>query len=266
LVEAPTGMSDLTFQGNNYWSTGDSFRINWGGTTYGSLPAWRSATGVERLNGADVGLSRNPRLLAAGQRPTLGDANRLEMLHAYRIRNDSPMRDAGLNLPAIFGASVGTRDYFGAWIPQYGVFDIGAHDFFNPVSNDGFESGAATPWTTNGAGTVVAGNARRGIYAARMSGTQAGFEQTVSGLSPNTSYTVNAQLEQESSVDTLFVGVKDYGGPETQALGNSTTYARRAVTFTTGAGNTSAVVYVRKQAGAGAAYADDVAVEPVPIP
>jgi hypothetical protein len=266
LVEAPAGMSDLTFQGNNYWSTWDSFEIKWGNTTYGSLPGWRSATGMERLNGGDVGLSRNPRLLASGSRPTLGDPDRLPTLDAYRIRNDSPLRDAGLNLAAAFGVSVGTRDYFGASIPQYGVFDVGAHEFANPVSNDGFESGSASPWGTYGAATVATGNARRGIYAARMSGSQAGFLQTVAGLRPNTKYTVNAQLQQESSSDKLFVGVKGYGGPEEQALGNSTSYARRSVTFTTGVSNTSAVVYLRKDAGAGAAYADDVAVEPVPTP
>ncbi len=39
-----------TFQGNNYWSTGGSFKIVWGSTTYTSLAAWRTAKAQEKVN------------------------------------------------------------------------------------------------------------------------------------------------------------------------------------------------------------------------
>jgi hypothetical protein len=266
VVNVLSGTSGVTFQGNNYWSSGDPFRIKWGSTTYQGLPGWRSATGQERLSGTPVGLKVAPKFLAAGSQPTIGAANSLDTLHAYRIRNDSPMRDAGLNLASSFGTSVGSQDFYGASIPRYGAFDIGAHEFANPVANDGFESGTASPWSASGAATVASGNAQRGTYAARMNGTDAGFLQTVAGLRPNTQYRASAQLKQSSVDDKLQLGVKDYGGPQRIALGNSTAYVRRSVTFTTGPANTTAVVFLLKNAGAGVAYGDEVAVEPVPTP
>jgi hypothetical protein len=267
VVDFPFIKSGLTFQGNDYWSSGDPFRIKWGSATYQGLPGWRSATGQERLpGGAPVGLRVAPSLLAPGSEPTLGDPDKLGLLHAYRIRNDSPLRDAGLNLASAFGTSVGSRDYFGSAIPQYGRFDVGAHEFSNPVANDGFETGAASPWTPSGAASVVTGNARRGTYAARLSATNAGVAQTITGLRPNTQYKVSAQLKQGTVDDRIQVGIKDYGGPQLIRVGDSTTYVRRSVSFTTGPTNTTAVVFLFKRVGSGTAYGDEVAIEPVPAP
>ena len=129
LLDVPAGMSDLTFQGNDYWSNYDAFVIKWGDSTYSALASWRSASGKETLNGNPVGRARNPRLVAPGSEPTIGDPDRLTALDAYRIRSDSQVRDAGLDLPTSFGLSVGPRDYFGTSIPQNGAFDIGAAEY-----------------------------------------------------------------------------------------------------------------------------------------
>jgi hypothetical protein len=149
LLDVPSGMSDLTFQGNDYWSNYDPFVIKWGGSTYGTLPNWRSASGTETLNGNPVGRARNPRLVAPGSAPTLGDPDKLTTLDAYRIRSDSLARDAGLNLPASFGTSVGPRDYFGTSIPQNAAFDIGANEFADPPPGSGSATTSAS--ATHGA-------------------------------------------------------------------------------------------------------------------
>ena len=56
--------SSVLFQGNDYWPSGGSFLINWGGVTYTSLSAWRTATGQEKSGLLATGLATNPMLAA----------------------------------------------------------------------------------------------------------------------------------------------------------------------------------------------------------
>jgi hypothetical protein len=39
--------TDVLFQGNDYWSVKSPLAIEWNGSTYTSLKAWRTATGEE---------------------------------------------------------------------------------------------------------------------------------------------------------------------------------------------------------------------------
>ena len=72
LVEATTtalaGAADLRFENNDYF--GGAPLAIWGGAQYSSLASWR-ATGQETLPGVPMGLSVDPRLVAAGAGPTL---------------------------------------------------------------------------------------------------------------------------------------------------------------------------------------------------
>ena len=122
---ALTGASDLRFENNDYFG-GTPVAI-WGALQYPSLAAWR-ATGQEMLGGNPVGLSADPRLVAAGSGPTLGDADALTTLAAYRLSSGSLMIDAGLNLAARFGLDPGTSDYYGTPLFAGGSSDIGAHE------------------------------------------------------------------------------------------------------------------------------------------
>jgi hypothetical protein len=131
LIEAQAsaldGAKDIRFEGNAYYSTGGSFRIVWGATTYTSLAAWRAA-GQERLNGLDVGLNVNPELLAPNAHIAFNNAGMLPGLYAYRLGADSLLIDAGLDLRTL-GVNPGTRDYFGGALPFNGAFDVGAHEY-----------------------------------------------------------------------------------------------------------------------------------------
>jgi hypothetical protein len=121
------GQKALKIQGNNYWSNGSTFKIQWGSTLYKSLSAFRG-TGQETLNDAPAGLSVDPELLNPGLGGTIGNPSALTKLLQYRLKASSPLINRGINLKALFGLSTGTRDFYGTGLPQRGAFDIGAHE------------------------------------------------------------------------------------------------------------------------------------------
>jgi Right handed beta helix region len=131
LIEAQAsaldGAADLRFEGNNYHTTGGTFRIVWGGITYTSLAAWRAA-GQERLNGRDVGLNVDPELLAPNGHVSFNNARMLPGLYGYRLGASSLLIDAGVDLRTL-GIDPGPRDYFGGDLPFNGAYDIGAHEY-----------------------------------------------------------------------------------------------------------------------------------------
>ena len=119
------GAADLRFEGNDYFG-GAPIAI-WNGASYSTLAAWR-ATGQEVLGSQAVGLSVDPQLTGAGAGTTLGDADALASLGAYRLGAGSPMTDAGLDLATRFGTATGSTDFFGGRIGLGPGFDIGAHE------------------------------------------------------------------------------------------------------------------------------------------
>ncbi|MBC2245271.1 hypothetical protein HCB25_14395 [Listeria booriae] len=80
-------------------------------------------------------------------------------------------------------------------------------------------------------------------------------EQTITGLLPNTTYTVSTYGKVENGA-RLSVGVKSYGGVQANAFVTSTDYGQGTLTFTTGATNTSAIIFLSQGVAGGIAYAD----------
>jgi hypothetical protein len=127
------GATDLRFLGNDYWSgSTSSFQVQWLGTTYSSLASWRAGTGQERgmYNGQvrNLGLERNPQLVAAGHGGTVGNPDRLNTLTAYQLKATSPVRHAGLDLSQ-FGV---------VWDPYAFADDPFLGLYFNPTAQDFF--------------------------------------------------------------------------------------------------------------------------------
>ncbi len=138
-----------------------------------------------------------------------------------------------------------------AWVDDFALVP-------NVVGNPGFETGALSPWVASGNGAAVAdGNALSGSYALKASGAYNGAEQVVTGLSPNTTYTLSGWVKVTNAGDYGYIGVKNYGGSERDQLNVATSYARVALTFTTGSSNTSTTIYLWQATGSGNAYADD---------
>ena len=134
LAEASGGQAGLLFRGNDYWGSGDAFVIRQDGATYGSLGAWRNATGQERDGGDPTGLSVDPRLTAPGNGGTVGDADSLGALSAYRLLPGSPLVDAALD-PARLGFDPGATDFYGTTIPQGAAHDVGTHELAGAPTN-----------------------------------------------------------------------------------------------------------------------------------
>jgi hypothetical protein len=130
----------------------------------------------------------------------------------------------------------------------------------NRVGNGDFESGNLSPW--GGTSVFISSSYRSGSWGARLgtsTGSSATLQQTVTGLSPNTTYTVKAWLKVAATSITATLGVDGYGSSATAAAVSSTTWTERAVTFTTSATATSARIYVAKPSTSTTyAYADDV--------
>ena len=126
-VDFPSG--GYSFQGNCYWASGETVKIDWGGTMYNSVAEWRTGTSQEMLGGSDVGFEMDPDLFNAGGGGTIGDPCLLWTLNDYRLKPGNTLIGAGLDLQAEFGINPGTRDFYGTSIPISGAYDVGAHEF-----------------------------------------------------------------------------------------------------------------------------------------
>jgi hypothetical protein len=103
---------------------------------------------------------------------------------------------------------------------------------------------------------VVTTNFRSGTKAIRQQGGETSLEQEITGLTPNTTYVFGGYGKVSATGQSVLLGVKNYGGLAQDAQVTSTAYQNAAVTFTTGASNSSATVYMYKP-NAGTAYGDD---------
>jgi hypothetical protein len=127
LVDVVAGQSGNSYQGNDYWADRGPFSIVYAGATYGSIGAFRRGAGREVLGGVPVGRAVDPLLVDAGGAGTLGDADALERLAAYHLRQGSAVARAGLDLQALFGIDPGGRDDYAHRLPAGVPLDIGAH-------------------------------------------------------------------------------------------------------------------------------------------
>ncbi|MFQ8599567.1 MAG: carbohydrate binding domain-containing protein [Oscillospiraceae bacterium] len=84
-----------------------------------------------------------------------------------------------------------------------------------------------------------------GDYAAKIVGGEASLEQDVDNLTPGATYTYKIWVKNTAPQgNRLWVGVKNYGGSEKKVLAQSSDYQEVSISFTMGASNTKARVYV----------------------
>lgn len=125
LISA-TIAAGVTFQGNDYWNSGGSFKIIWGTTTYTSLSAWRTATGQEKINGVASGFQVDPQYSDTTKGKTFNDATKIISLTSYKIKSTSALYNTGIDLKTKFGIAVGLRDYWGNSLAGKTTFHLGA--------------------------------------------------------------------------------------------------------------------------------------------
>ena len=129
LINSVQDSTDV-FQRNNYFNAAGAVRITWGATTYlsATIADWLASTTQERLGGTIVALNEDPLLTNAGGGVTFDNAALLERLDAYKLRADSSMSNAGLDLKTLFGTDTGSFDFYSGPVPREFRFDIGAHE------------------------------------------------------------------------------------------------------------------------------------------
>lgn len=183
--------------------------------------------------------------------------------NAYQVHPSSPAIRAGAVI-----ASNGGYDAYGNAVSATAAPNIGAYNGTggNLLSNAGFETGSLSPWTqaSGTASSVTASNSRTGADALTTAASGSGANQSLTGLTPSTTYLLTGWGKVATAGETLAIGVKNFGGTETYTNVASTSYSQAAIVFTTGASATTATVYCWKNAGGtGAGYCDDLAVEPL---
>jgi hypothetical protein len=207
------------FQGNAYYALNNRFDID----GYTSLPAWRAGTGQEMVGTTPVGINVDPKLTNPGNGEKLTDPTKLSDLNAYKLLDNSPMINAGLDIQALFGINAGSKDFYGNTNKVGGYFDIGAHESLagegveppvidntipsvpeptNFATNPGFENNTGVPqgwgrWAPisgDEAGVVVVDtNARSGNNALEVSKNVYTF-QNIRNI-PNGTYTFKAWVK-----------------------------------------------------------------------
>ena len=117
------------FQNNLYWIDEPYFELSaiYGSSGYFTLAEWQNATGQEMLDGQRVGFVGDPRLANPGGGGIVGDPYRFDLLWAYYLLPDSPLRATGVDLGGRFGVDPGTRDFYGTQLPRGGGFSVGAY-------------------------------------------------------------------------------------------------------------------------------------------
>jgi hypothetical protein len=104
--------SGINLQGNCYYSTSGSYAF---GSYGGNFAGWAAASGDEMFDGVLVGLKTGPQLLDVGRGTPLTDPRQLGSLRSYSAAcATSPIIDAGLDLPGLFGLNPGSADLIGA--------------------------------------------------------------------------------------------------------------------------------------------------------
>ncbi len=124
------------------------------------------------------------------------------------------------------------------------------------ITNPGFETGNFSGWTVIGNVTITTAS-HTGSYAASANGTNSSVEQIVINLCPNTSYTVSCWGKAKSTAG-FYLRVKDYGGSQLSVqFTNGSSFVKKSITFTTGASNSSATIFVIKTSSKLTGVADD---------
>ena len=127
-VDQLNGAIDLRFEGNNYWGRVAPPKFIWGNSTYVGLDAWRTASGQESLGGSPTGFAVAPIFNAPGAGGTIGNADLLANLTAYKLKSTSPLINKALNLLQ-FGVNQGSNDFWSQTTPFGSQYDIGAHEW-----------------------------------------------------------------------------------------------------------------------------------------
>ena len=130
------------------------------------------------------------------------------------------------------------------------------------MADPGFETGLLeNGWTASHDAHITTTNPHSGTYAGEIDATAAGgdgaIEQVVTGLTPNTAYTLTGWVRTDGGV--TYLGAKQYNttGGTADASTTSTGWTQLTDYFTTGAASTSVDIYCYRPT-VGTSACDDI--------
>lgn len=190
-VQISTG-GTVNMEGNAYGSAAEGFSASYGGTTYFSLAAWRTATGYENT---PRGFANSNQFVLGGDMPTL-NPSQLSTWNSYRLWSGSQLLSAGLDLNTLFSINPGTGDFQGNSISV--PYSVGA---INPV-------GTTTAWQN----AVFTDNPAAWFRLDEASGTVMRDCLCSFGNGAYTNVTLNqpSLLSQDPSASASFNGTTSY--------------------------------------------------------
>lgn len=122
------------------------------------------------------------------------------------------------------------------------------------LGNDSYDPGK---WYTFAGPVKAEEQARTGQNSIKIPGTDAAIEQDISGMIAGREYVATVWAKLPAANQSVYFGVKNYGGNELKAKLDSTEYKQYVIPFTyTGNKNTRLYIWA-ESLNAGAAYADD---------
>jgi hypothetical protein len=128
-VPATFAAQNPKFIGNAYYANNEAFKITYG-TAYNSLTTFRNAGAFCEKNGStNTGIDVNPLLQNMGKNPLTVFPKPTDSLDAFALTQNSPCRNAGLDLKTLFGIDMGSRDYVGKVNKTENAYDIGAFEY-----------------------------------------------------------------------------------------------------------------------------------------
>ncbi len=111
IIDGPS--SGERFAGNVWWTFKGNIRFR----DYASLNQWADSTGQEKWNGQLVGKQVNP-LLHGPFITRLTDPHKLHTLHEYQLRENTPVKNQGLDLYNLFQIPPAPHDFYGNKVPR----------------------------------------------------------------------------------------------------------------------------------------------------
>ena len=268
------GMIDLSNQRKALYN---AFKL------YGSMPEARKLVSPEIQAGIGSMASSDPNNASVvfwnegtAQQSISATFNNLPFssgkMEIYRIdaSNASKYDGAGENFTILSTTNITSNSaYLNTSIPVNGVLFVKMYPStpppppINRVINPGFESGSISPWATwIGTGSAgISTTKRTGSYSGWAGAGSAYLYQVVSGLSPNTSYNLSFYVQNTTlNGSSVLVGVKNMGTAEvSQSVANtSNAWIPVNLTFSTGASNSTAEIYLWVNAFSTWGFIDDI--------
>jgi len=122
LVEGPSSGDKFI---NNVWWKIHNERITF--RDYKDLQTWADATGQEMLNNAIVGMQIDP-LLTMSYNTNFTDPYKLNSLIGFKLNDNSPVIDKGIDLNEVINLSYPKSDFFGNPIVPGKLHEPGIHE------------------------------------------------------------------------------------------------------------------------------------------